>query len=619
MSDLKKILQEEYKKKEDVIFSPQVLIKMIEEAMGSFDPNKLPLLETRRRGRAIRLPPLVPTEISVGQKPSTEDSSLFRQWMSKIGLAEQPPGADKSEISLKLRAITDFFADPEKSMEGLPVAQTLSFLMFLDQFLFIIREFNPSVAGFLWEPLMASLFGSGATWQSRQIPTGEHDIADIRVNIAGQENSPVSLKVLREKGTVEGSFNDLAMHFANYGAEANMRYVVAIKSMSKGKRGSNVSAVTFYEFDITHESFFDWVGHETWEEKIELVPVKFTPAKNEKLTWLRVGPGNTKPDPKTGIQLPPIQPNGSYLWIRTGKVVRGSAVPTWVRIAKKATWRDARKLGIESKDYPLMGQFIPDEGAFNSDLNLRLNGQPPVEGEPLDMNATWEAEISKTVSGGVGGFKIASKYELMPGGTSSDETRRIWGDEVEQAYWMKLAATDPVNFWKLVTQTKEEEVMKKGKTKMETVRYGPPGFKNREQFTISPAYYTKRANKIGTLSVSDYTVRKSFEAGARNIGEDMTKMFNAMAQLSENIGKFFLTDCGEGAEDVEPVKCGKRDHKKKEHNGREAVKNAGILKQTVDISIGGIEEQAVEPTGPRKSATRTYDADAAGSEPSFEE
>tara|TARA_R110000824_G_scaffold7634_1_gene34520 strand:- start:3430 stop:5262 length:1833 start_codon:yes stop_codon:yes gene_type:complete len=599
MSDLKKILQEEYKKKEDVILSPQALVKMIEEAMGSLDPNKLPLLETKRRGRAFRLPPLVPTEISVGQQPSTDDSSLFREWMSKIGLAE-PTESTKSEIALKLKAITDFFADPEKSMEGLPVAQTLSFLMFLDQFLFIIREFNPSVAGFLWEPLMASLFGRGAEFESRQIPTGEHDIADIRVNIAGQENSPVSLKVLREKGTVEGSFNDLAMHFANYPADsakpANMRYVVAIKSTS-GKRGNKVSAVTFYEFDITHKSFFDWVGHEAYEEKIELTGVKFIPAKNEKFTWLRVGGSETELDKRTGMSHPKIDINGSYLWIRTGKVLRGSPVPTWIRIAKKATWRDARKLGIESKDYPLMGQFIPDEGAFNSDLNLRLNGQPPVEGEPFDMSARWEAKISKTAPGGVGGFKVASNFELMPGGASNEERRRIWGDEVEQGYWVNLAATDPAAFWKLVTQTKEEEVMKKDKTKMETVRYGPPGFRNREQFTISPAYYMNRANTIGTLSVSDYTVRKSFEAGARNIGEDMTNMFNAMAELSDNIGRFFLTDCGGGQE--QPKKCGKRDHKKKEHNGREAVKNAGILKQTVDTSIGGIEEQAAEPERPQ--------------------
>jgi hypothetical protein len=590
MSDLKNILKEEYKKKQEVIVTPDLLIGIIQEAMNSFDPSKLSLLteDSRRRGRALRLPPLVPTEISVGQKPSTEDSSLFRQWMSKIGLAESD--GSQSQIALKLKAITDFFANPEKSMEGLPVAQTLSYLMFLDQFIFVIREFNPSVAGFLWEPLMASLFGSGATWQSRQIPTGEHDIADIRVNIAGQENSPVSLKVLRQKGTVEGSFNDLAMHFANYGAEANMRYVVAIKSMSKGKRGSKVSAVTFYEFDITHESFFDWVGHETWEEKIELVPVKFTPAKNEKLTWLRRGPAETMPDERTGIQFPPIMPDGNYLWLRTGKIARGTAVPTWVRIAKIPRVR---------KDHPLRGLWIPDPGAFDSDLGLLIAGAPPVEGEPLDLNVGWSANISKTVPGGVGGFKVASNFELTIGGANNKERELIWGNEEEQAYWMKLAATDPANFWKLVTQTKEEEVVKKGKTTMETVRYGPPGFKNREQFTISPVYYTKRANTIGTLSVNDYTVSKSFKAGAQNIGEDMTKMFNAMAELSENIGRFFLTDCGTGAEDVEPVKCNKRDYKRKDAAGVKAVQNASELKRTVDASIGGMKEAAEDPERPQ--------------------
>jgi hypothetical protein len=594
MSDLKNILKEEYKKRQEVVITPDLLMNIIQEAMNSLDPSKLSLLTevSRRRGRALRLPPLVPTEISVGQKPTTEDSSLFRQWMSKIGLAESD--GSQSQIALKLKAITDFFANPEKSMEGLPVAQTLSYLMFLDQFIFVIREFNPSVAGFLWEPLMASLFGSGSTFQSRQIPTGEHDIADI---IAGQENSPVSLKVLRKKGTVEGSFNDLAMHFANYGPEANMRYVVAIKSMSKGRRGNKINAVTFYEFDITHESFFDWVGHETYEERVETGKKSFVPAKldseryRKTNTFLARGGSKLTRSERTGMPMPDYDDQGSYLWIRTGKIDQsGMAIPSWIRIAQIPRVR---------KDHPLRGLWVPSADAFDSDLGLLIGGAPPVENEPLDLNAKWTANLALTAPGGVGGFTVQSKYELMPGGASNEERERIWGDEKEQAYWKQLALDDPSGFWKLVTQTKEEEVTKKGKTKMETVRYGPPGFRNREQFTIGPRYYVNRANTIGTLSVNDYTVSKSFKAGAQNIGEDMTKMFNAMAELSENIGRFFLTDCGTGAEDVEPVKCSKRDYKRKDAAGVKAVQNASELKRTVDASIGGMKESAEDPERPQ--------------------
>ena len=101
MSDLHKILKEEYEKK--VSITPNLLIEMIEEAMG-----KLSLLKeeemgsspsAERRARSLRLPIQFPTEISVGQEPTSEDRHVFQRWMSNL-----PEG----DLGVKVKAIEAF-------------------------------------------------------------------------------------------------------------------------------------------------------------------------------------------------------------------------------------------------------------------------------------------------------------------------------------------------------------------------------------------------------------------------------------------------------------------------------------------------------------------------------
>ena len=167
MSDLKNILQEEYRKKKRLI-SPQSLMLMIEGLMDNIgetlqEKSDAPPGKARRE-RSLRLPMQFPTEISVGQTPSSEDRDIFHTWMSKI--------APEGDLGTKVKAIESFINNPP----SLPVADTLSYLMFLNTFAFILQEFNASVAGFLWEPFLAALFGD----ESVQVPTSEGDIADVR-------------------------------------------------------------------------------------------------------------------------------------------------------------------------------------------------------------------------------------------------------------------------------------------------------------------------------------------------------------------------------------------------------------------------------------------------------
>jgi len=159
--------------------------------------ERLPSPSEERRARTLRFPLIIPAEQSVGQytvEEGSEDRATFEAWMKKI--------APEGDLKAKTAAIQQFIDNPP---EGMTVATTLSYLMFLQTFSFMIREFNASVAGFLWEPFLAAMFGG----ESVQVHTEEGDIADVKLLMKTKEGlQRVSLKILSPTGAVGGSFID---------------------------------------------------------------------------------------------------------------------------------------------------------------------------------------------------------------------------------------------------------------------------------------------------------------------------------------------------------------------------------------------------------------------------
>ena len=70
--------------------------------------------------------------------------------------------------------------------------------------------------------------------------------------------------------------------------------------------------------------------------------------------------------------------------------------------------------------------------------------------------------------------------------------------------------------------------------------------------------------------------------------EELTDMFNHLADLTDNIGRFFLSNCG-GAQKVQ--KCDKKDAANRGTAATEAKGNAANLKTAVDASIEKAAEQ----------------------------
>ena len=124
MSNLASILEEEYKKKDRQI-TPESLLSMVQEVMSLSAPGTLKEISgARARERVLRLPNVIPTEITVGQKPSSADRAQFELWMGNIGMEG---GSDDSAVAQKLKAITSFFENPEANLADATIPQTLSY------------------------------------------------------------------------------------------------------------------------------------------------------------------------------------------------------------------------------------------------------------------------------------------------------------------------------------------------------------------------------------------------------------------------------------------------------------------------------------------------------------
>jgi hypothetical protein len=541
----------------------QTLMEMVETVISTIDDSNLKegTAGARERARVLRMPNVMPTEITVGQKPGSEDRQQFELWMGNVGMSGDP---SSSAVAQKLMALTEFFDKPEQNLSNSTVPQTLSYLMFLNQFVYMLKEFNASVAGFLWEPFLAALFGGA----SRQVPTSEGDIADIRIDEpGGDRDKPISLKILNDVGVVKGSFSDLVAHFAQGGSE--MRYIIVVKQQTKKEK--EVSGVTFYEFNITADNFFEWIGHPLHRQTFEVKPVTFTLSDAGKKGWLKVGGAQVTSAGPTGT--------GNYIWIRTAKSLEASrsASPEWVRIGVygKGPEGPVAKLSVSPETQErLQLSGIPEDGLVDPDTTrLRAN-------------------IAQFKAGGKGGATLVKGYEAIPG-TESKDTKELWGGKDEMAEWADLAAqlkdagAPPSVFFNAVLGN-DPGVPWPGQAAL-GARRGTGAEKGGTQFHITPNHYSGKGNKLGTLRITTYAVEKFFAEAAKSLNDDLVTMFNKLADLNDNIGRFFLTDCG-GGEAADIQKCSDKDAAARNDAGAAAMQDAMELEAAVVESVRGVTD-----------------------------
>jgi len=572
-------------------FNLDKLVEMVEQVRSSLPTensllprtakNPAPLQElagARQRDRVLRLPNVIPTEISVGQMPNSTDRRQFEIWMSNIGM--EGPG-EKSDVNKKLTTITGFFDNLDARLENASTPELLSYLMFLNQFVWMIKEFNAAVAGFLWEPFLAALFGG----KSEQVPASKGDIADIRIWTRGEKNAPISLKILNEAGSVKGSFTDLVKHFRDTkDSNPEMRYVVVTKQQTKKEKA--VSSVTFWEFNITPEEFFKWIGHVHYVEKLVPVTKTFSLATAGKKAWLKMGSRDK------------VGGDGTYVWIRhasAGKQLKKrkgrdtstmmGATAKWLRLAKI----EEKGISIDSNIAAAVDlQGLPAEGSVQIDDSLSATIADYARGGGTGPASAKTGQRPAARGKSVAGATVKTDYVKFEGEeglfADSKTTKLIWGKtkidpETKQPmpgfgieYWSGLAQelNDPKQFFAAVSGRVEGIPPAPG--------YAKSKGQDAAQFDIKPNHYKNLGAKLGVLKVTTKSVEDAFRKSAEKMNEDLVDMFNSLADLTDNIGRFFLTDCGGD-------KCDEADAANRNAAGQNAIENAHELERTVLSSV----------------------------------
>tara|TARA_A100001391_G_scaffold11053_1_gene6637 strand:+ start:129 stop:1157 length:1029 start_codon:yes stop_codon:yes gene_type:complete len=193
--------------------------------------------------------------------PGSDDRKLIEMFTKNI---------KGSSLSEKISSLNSFVSDCDAACASTKdVSEILANLVYLDSLASVIYDFNPMTGGFLFESLLAALFGGTA----RQVPTGETGSDQSVIDIYDDKGRPLSLKFFFEGGSqyITASGQNLRNDIVNEGKP--VIYVIAIKNRSH--KDGKVLAIDFYEFEVGSRrdgipATFDYTDLEKYSGKSDL-------------------------------------------------------------------------------------------------------------------------------------------------------------------------------------------------------------------------------------------------------------------------------------------------------------------------------------------------------------
>jgi hypothetical protein len=168
--------------------------------------------------------------------PGSDDRKLIEMFTKNI---------KGSNLSEKISSLNSFVSECDAACASTKdVSEILANLVYLDSLASVIYDFNPMTGGFLFESLLAALFGGTA----RQVPTGETGSDQSVIDIYDDKGRPLSLKFFFEGGSqyITASGQNLRNDIVNEGKP--VIYVIAIKNRSH--EDGKILAIDFYEFEV---------------------------------------------------------------------------------------------------------------------------------------------------------------------------------------------------------------------------------------------------------------------------------------------------------------------------------------------------------------------------------
>ena len=238
MSDLRNILKEEYKKKEEVVVTPQSLIEMIEGVLDQIydevvvgEKQQIQEMATSRAKEFLLvLPKFTPTEAW------GDPNSMERQQVNRIFGVMGGTRTIEGKLQFLQRIVVENtrISSPRRIIASLILLESLSA---------VINSFNAASAGFVFEGFLAALLQGE---QEAEISAkGNLPIQDLIAFVETDNPTPISLKLLNQKTNIEGSFTNLIDGLDEFG---KMVYIVARK---------DGEAIAIEEFTFNQENFID--------------------------------------------------------------------------------------------------------------------------------------------------------------------------------------------------------------------------------------------------------------------------------------------------------------------------------------------------------------------------
>ena len=466
--------------------SAEVILNLINEVMNN---EKFYFLQEQKEGpkTVIKFPKFKINEKHWGKNLSTDDRAVIER------IGAQLKGGDSLE---RVEYLQRFLTETEQVKSDITVGEVMGTLMFLDIFASVVFEFNASVAGFLFEALFAGIF-EGFQIEAKE-GGGEAGTTDVILNVkpkgkGSKSGVEYSFKLLSDANAIiKGSFKDLIDGISK-SADAQETYLVVLKSGT-----DEVMNLDFYEYDISKENWFEWVG----------VPLVGTAPVL----------GKTKFNLEKG-QLPQM-PKGINIAsgrAETGKLFNGEFIK---KATKPASARDAYNK-IEAEEvlvYNPSAQAITDEFALTKDGERVTADNKLVVGQEYEINA-------------VTGSKRVVDYE------KSANFKELYKDFLKPGAFEGPNGEDFVTYVGEGVYKDDPEFFERLKTLGTYTGKGGAG-----QFLTRGSYMKKHPNVRGPKRLT--LDRDKFQTAADSytelVGKQIFDIFTNLSNLIDDISGYFL-------------------------------------------------------------------------------
>ena len=553
MSELSKILKEEYVKKERTV-TPASLFEMIEEIMGlplsevpATDDSMGPLAEAERFSMSIPIPKLNPNE-AWGDPNSQSRQDIDRIFAS---ITRQP------DIRARIDHVNSF-VDPARAKRkgtGQRFNAILNMMMIIEALQACLNDYSESSAGFVFEGFMAAL--TGGRQQADRVG-GTLPIEDF---VTG-DGENVSLKLLSPNTGIHGSFTNLVDYlFLRGGAgEPEIKYLIGRKNSDDG---DDVSQLAIFDFVISRENFMTIMNSSTKNRAL------LGDEQTKQLLENHIEAFNDSPEWKAGMQ----------------------------QILEKVPGYTG---GMFSKNVDASGQFEPDKESDLVDRKAR-DFQKVVLGGYI--SAAQRAAKESAAAGEEPSFERWANSQpddlkyLMPAVKNPEDQAEVAkAQKTQQRNLDKLQKAYNDAYTEAVTARDEEEqqvaeshfgafhVREKRMMKEERTLMEGGGRDSGSQWEISRAGMNKlpdiaNVQYYGMLDLSNENIKAVSEIYIEKLQGDMMSLLETTKSFTENVGKYFSADRRSTAMNA---------NKKAQAEGEEVVE---LLKKTPAKSADPAQEE----------------------------